>query len=55
LREGNRREKQAADEGKPGEEFHGGCNGAAGHARQGRTWSGSSPRPRLPINPTQNK
>jgi hypothetical protein len=55
LREGERGEKQAADEGKPGEEFHGRCNGEAGRARQGRTWSGSRPRPLPLINPTQNK
>ena len=54
LREGERRKEQAADEGKAGEEFHGGCNGAAVRARQGRTWSGSRPRPLSLINPTKN-
>jgi hypothetical protein len=55
LREGERGEEQAADEGKPGEEFHGRCNGAAGRARQGRTWSGSRPRPLPLINPTKKQ
>jgi hypothetical protein len=54
LREGERGEEQAADEGKAGEEFHGRCNGEAGHERQDRTWSGSRPRPLPLINPTQN-
>ena len=55
LRESDRREEQAADEGKAGEEFHGRCNGETGHARQDRTWSGSIPRPLLLINPTKNQ